>query len=121
MRAAASVRARLRFDFLVCIAPSARSNRPPPPSLAAFFPPNFTGVTMWKNSGRSLFQTLILENFKFILFVVDHYRERVLFWNDTIVDAIVRDRQYVRYPPEGERPPTNEQEVVQAVEAKAQA
>ena len=76
---------------------------------------------MWKNSGRSLFQTLILENFKFILFVVTPVVSASFFWNDTIVDAIVRDRQYVRYPPEGERPPTNEREVVQAVEARRAA
>ena len=66
---------------------------------------------MWKGSGRSLFRTLILENFKFTLFVVTPVVTASLFWNDSIVTAIVRNRQYVTYPPEGERPPSNQAEL----------
>ena len=32
-------------------------------------------------------------------------------WQHTVVDYIVRSRQYVTYPPEGERPPTTREEV----------
>ena len=66
---------------------------------------------MWKGSGRSLFQTLILENFKFTLFVITPVVTASLFWNDTIVSAIVSNRQYVMYPAEGERPPSNQAEL----------
>ena len=68
---------------------------------------------MWKGSGRSLLQTLFLENFKFILFVATPIVSASFFWNDSIVDLVVRDRQYVRYPPEAERPPMSEQEVAE--------
>ena len=70
---------------------------------------------MWKGSGRSLFQTLILENFKFTLFVVTPILSASLFWNDAIVEAVVRNRQYISYPAEAERPPTNEQELAEAL------
>ena len=75
---------------------------------------------MWKGSGRSLLQTFFLENFKFILFVVTPVVSASIFWNDRLVDLIVRNRQYVRYPPEGERPPTNEGELEQAFNARRQ-
>lgn len=76
---------------------------------------------MWKGSGRSLIQTLFLENFKFILFVVTPVVTASIFWNDRFVESIVRDRQYVRYPPEGERPPQTEDEVKQALDARRRA
>ena len=66
---------------------------------------------MWKGSSRSLFRTLILENSKFLLFVLPPVFTASLFWNDAVVDYIVRSRQYVTYPPEGERPPTTREEV----------
>ena len=59
---------------------------------------------MWKGSSRSLFRTLVLENSKFLLFVLTPVFTASLFWNDSVVDYIVRSRQYVTYPPEGERP-----------------
>ena len=73
---------------------------------------------MWKGSGRSLFQTLILENFKFTLFVVTPILSASMFWNDAIVEAVVRNRQYISYPPEAERPPTNEAELAEALRAQ---
>ena len=73
---------------------------------------------MWKGSGRSLFKTLILENFKFTLFVVTPILSASLFWNDAIVEDVVRNRQYISYPPEAERPPTNEQELQEALRAQ---
>ena len=76
---------------------------------------------MWKGSGRSLIQTLFLENFKFILFVVTPVVTASIFWNDRFVESIVRDRQYVRYPPEGERAPQTEDEVKQALDARRRA
>ena len=66
---------------------------------------------MWKGSSRSLFRTLVLENSKFLLFVLTPVFTASLFWNDSVVDYIVRSRQYVTYPPEGERPPTTREEV----------
>ena len=66
---------------------------------------------MWKGSSRSLFRTLVLENSKFLLFVLTPVFTASLFWNDAVVDYIVRSRQYVTYPPEGERPPTTREEV----------
>ena len=73
---------------------------------------------MWKGSGRSLFQTLIMENFKFILFVVTPVATASIFWNDRFVDLIVRNRQYVSSPPEGERPPQNEGDLKTALDAR---
>ena len=73
---------------------------------------------MWKGSGRSLLRTFVLENFKFVLFVITPIATASIFWNDRIVETIVRDRQYVRYPPEGERPPSNEQELQEAFAAR---
>ena len=69
------------------------------------------GRSMWKGSSRSLFRTLVLENSKFLLFVLTPVFTASLFWNDAVVDYIVRSRQYVTYPPEGERPPTTREEV----------
>ena len=66
---------------------------------------------MWKGSSRSLFRTLVLENSKFLLFVLTPVFTASLFWNDAVADYIVRSRQYVTYPPEGERPPTTREEV----------
>ena len=66
---------------------------------------------MWKGSSRSLFRTLVLENSKFLLFVLTPVFTASLFWNDSVVDYIVRSRQYVTYPPEGERPPRTREEV----------
>jgi hypothetical protein len=76
---------------------------------------------MWRGSGRSLLQTLFLENFKFTLFVITPIVSASFFWNDRIVDAVVRQRQYVTFPPEGERPPTNEEELSRALEARRRA
>ena len=78
-------------------------------------------VGMWKGSGRSLFQTLILENFKFTLFVVTPIVTASLFWNDAIVEAVVRNRQYITYPPEADRPPTNQSELEAALRAQKEA
>lgn len=74
-------------------------------------------TAMWKGSGRSLFQTLVLENMKFTMFVLTPVFTASLFWNDAIVERIVRNRQYISYPPEGERPPTNREELEQKVRA----
>ena len=49
-------------------------------------------------------QTFFMENFKFVLFVVTPVVSASFFWNDRIVETVVRNRQYVRFPPEGERP-----------------
>jgi hypothetical protein len=74
---------------------------------------------MWKGSSRSLFKTLVLENFKFILFVTTPIVTASLFWNDTFVERIVRNRQYVNFPPEGERPPANQQELEEIMRERA--
>ena len=73
---------------------------------------------MWKGSGRSLFQTLIMENFKFSLFVITPIVSASFFWNDAIVEAVVRNRQYVTFPAEGERPPKSMSELEQALQAQ---
>ena len=57
----------------------------------------------------------MLENFKFTLFVLTPVFTASLFWNDSIVERIVRNRQYITYPPEGERPPTNQKELEEHV------
>mmetsp|Transcript_6013 Transcript_6013/g.9164 ORF Transcript_6013/g.9164 Transcript_6013/m.9164 type:complete len:101 (-) Transcript_6013:133-435(-) len=70
---------------------------------------------MWKGSGRSLFGSFVLENFKFIIFVVTPVITAAIFHNDAIVEMIVRNRQYVRYPAEERQPvPTNEEELLAA-------
>mmetsp|Transcript_51351 Transcript_51351/g.134977 ORF Transcript_51351/g.134977 Transcript_51351/m.134977 type:complete len:102 (+) Transcript_51351:52-357(+) len=67
---------------------------------------------MWKGSGRSLFKTLILENFKFTLFVVTPIVTAGIFQSDMAVEFLVRNRQYVSYPAEQTRPlPTNDEEL----------
>ena len=77
---------------------------------------------MWKGSGRSLFQTLIMENFKFTLFVITPIATASIFWNDKLVELIVRNRQYVTYPPEGMRPPASQGELEEAMrEQRAKA
>ena len=76
---------------------------------------------MWKGSGRSLFQTLIMENFKFSLFVITPLVTASLFWNDKIVSIIVSNRQYVTYPPEEERPPNNQADLEQRLREQAAA
>lgn len=76
---------------------------------------------MWKGSGRSFFASLVLENSKFLLFLVTPIVTASIFWNDAFVEKIVVNRQYVRYPPEGERPPTNQQELDEALAARAAA
>ena len=75
---------------------------------------------MWKGSGRSLFQTLVLENFKFVLFVCTPIVTASLFWNDTIVTAVVNNRQYIYYPPEGPRPPQNQDELKEELAKRAE-
>ena len=91
---------------------SARHERRPFLVVARACPLRRT-FAMWKGSGRSLLQTFALENFKFILFVITPVATASLFWYEPLVEMIVRDRQYVRYPPEGERPPRNEEELAQ--------
>ena len=76
---------------------------------------------MWKGSGRSLFQTLILENFKFIVFLVTPIATASLFYNDSFVEKVVRNRAYVTYPPEGDKPPKNQQELDVAMQRRAEA
>ena len=76
----------------------------------------YTSAQMWKGSGRSLFRTLILENFKFSLFVITPIFTAGLFWNDKVVEAVVRNRQYIVYPPEAERLPQNREELQAALE-----
>jgi hypothetical protein len=66
---------------------------------------------MWKGSSRSLFQTLILENSKFIMFVVTPIVTAGIFSQDAWVERIVANRQYIIYPPEGDKPPTNPNEL----------
>jgi len=70
---------------------------------------------MWKGSGRTLIQTLVMENFKFGLFLITPVISASIFWNDALVEQIVRNRQYVVFPPEGERPPTSEAELREAL------
>lgn len=77
--------------------------------------------SMWKGSGRTLFQTIIMENFKFTLFVVTPIVTASLFWNDAIVTYIVKSRKYVSYPPEGERPPTNQRELEERIAEQRRA
>eukprot|EP00325_Prymnesiales_sp_UTEX-LB-985_P005685 CAMPEP_0174708280 /NCGR_PEP_ID=MMETSP1094-20130205/10576_1 /TAXON_ID=156173 /ORGANISM="Chrysochromulina brevifilum, Strain UTEX LB 985" /LENGTH=80 /DNA_ID=CAMNT_0015906809 /DNA_START=210 /DNA_END=452 /DNA_ORIENTATION=- len=76
---------------------------------------------MWKGSGRTLFQTLVMENFKFSLFVITPIVTAALFWNDSFVELIVRNRQYIRYPPEGERPPVNQEELQERLQKARRA
>ena len=67
---------------------------------------------MWKGSGRSLFRTLVLENFKFTLFVVTPIITAGIFHSDAAVEWIVNNRKYVFYPAEETRPiPTNDEEL----------
>lgn len=73
---------------------------------------------MWKGSGRSFFQDLMLNNAKFILFLVTPIATASIFWNDRFVETIVTNRQYVRFPPEGERPPSNHEELQEALSAR---
>jgi hypothetical protein len=40
---------------------------------------------MWKGSGRSLRQTLVLENFKFAWFILVPIATASIFYNDAIV------------------------------------
>ena len=63
-----------------------------------------------------MFRTLILENFKFSLFVITPIFTAGLFWNDKIVEAVVRNRQYIVYPPEAERLPQNRDELNNALQ-----
>ena len=75
---------------------------------------------MWKGSGRSLFRTLVLENFKFTIFVVTPIVTASIFHSDAAVEWIVRNRNYVFYPAEETRPiPTNEEELRAAQAALA--
>ena len=76
---------------------------------------------MWKGSGRTFFQDLVLNNQKFILFLVTPVATASIFWNDRFVEAIVTNRQYVSYPPEGERPPSNREELAEALERQKAA
>lgn len=62
-----------------------------------------------------------MENFKFSLFVITPIVTASLFWNDAIVSTIVRNRQYVTYPPEGERPPSNQAELEQRLKEQRAA
>ena len=66
---------------------------------------------MWKGSGRSLFRTLILENFKFSLFVLTPIATASIFSSDTAVEWLVRTTQYIIYPAEARRPPDNTEEL----------
>ena len=66
---------------------------------------------MWKGSGRSLFQSLILENSKFLLFVATPIITAAIFCQEEWIEYIVRSRKYVTYPPEAEKPPTNVEEL----------
>ena len=77
---------------------------------------------MWKGSGRSLLRTLFLENFKFTLFVMTPIVTASLFWNDRIVEIVTTNLDYLkRNPAHGERPPTNEQELRDAIAARRRA
>lgn len=70
---------------------------------------------MWKGSGRSVFQALLLEKFKFSLFIITPIATAAVFHSDAAVEAIVRTLQYVSYPAEDSRPiPTTEQELAAA-------
>ena len=62
-----------------------------------------------------------MENFKFTLFVVTPIVTASLFWNDAIVTYIVKSRKYVTYPPEGERPPTNQRELEERIAEQRRA
>ena len=66
---------------------------------------------MWKGSGRSLLTNFIAENCRLALFIATPIFIAGIFCNDTMVERIVRSRQYVTYPAEGERPPMTEEEV----------
>ena len=62
-----------------------------------------------------------MENFKFTLFVLTPVFTASLFWNDSIVERIVTNRNYVRYPPEGERPPQTQDELEQRLRERRAA
>lgn len=68
---------------------------------------------MWKGSSRTLFQTLVLENFKFMLFVLTPIATATIFSSDTAVEWLVGLTQYVTYPAEARRPPDNTAELRQ--------
>lgn len=71
---------------------------------------------MWKGSGRTMLQTLVLENFKFVLFVCTPIVTAAIFHSDKAVEWIVRNRQYVTYPAEEAGTiPTNEEELAAAM------
>lgn len=92
------------------------------PSLQLAARTHKKSLAMWKGSGRTLFQALVLENSKFVLFVITPIVTASIFWNDWAVEAIVRNRQYVTYPPEGARPPQNQSELEVALrEQRAKA
>ena len=73
---------------------------------------------MWKGSGRSLFRTLVLENAKFAVLLIVPIFTASLAWNDTVVESVVRSRQYVNYPPEGPPPPANHEELQARLEER---
>ena len=73
---------------------------------------------MWKGSGRSLMVNFIAENFRLGLFIATPIFIAALYCKDTMVDRIVRSRQYVVYPAEGEKPPMTEEEVREWKEKK---
>ena len=66
---------------------------------------------MWKGSSRSLGRSLLLENSKFLLFLVTPLITAALAWNDGIIQQLVQWSQYITYPPEAKRPPRNTDEL----------
>ena len=75
---------------------------------------------MWKGSGRSLGRTLLLENGKFILFVLTPVATASIFSSDAAVEWLVRTTQYITYPAEARRPPDNTEELRSQVTQLAQ-
>ena len=75
---------------------------------------------MWKGSGRSLFQTLVLENFKFTLFVLTPIATATIFSSDSAVEFLVGWTQYITYPAEARRPPDNTEELREQIAKMAQ-
>ena len=62
-----------------------------------------------------MFQALVLENFKFTLFVLTPIVTASIFWSDAMVEKIVNNRKYISYPPEADKPPMSDTELKAAL------
>mmetsp|Transcript_8608 Transcript_8608/g.15929 ORF Transcript_8608/g.15929 Transcript_8608/m.15929 type:complete len:82 (+) Transcript_8608:62-307(+) len=65
---------------------------------------------MFGASGGPRRQGVALEAFKFALYLaVPISLTFFVAFNPTMLDKVIKNRMYVVYPPEGPRPPTNEE------------